>query len=236
MLPSGIIPSRPDLLGFRGGHSSDSAVRIRPAAPNVCVTRHGCVCVCPKVNLLTLFSQRSSYFSARNRTDLLNILGFADQLHPHLLVDIMVSVSKKHPELPVFATPDWDPAAAAENKVLSLASSASRRRHGHTLINPRMRHRHKAAKKSKLLLLEKAIAKRANSSNTNNDGGSESPAVEEEEDTLPDIWPRAGDGLYAKLPVETDDDAYMVDDNEDEAFSHFMVDRTGKLTAISACG
>lgn len=38
MLPSGIIPARPDLLGFRGGHSSDSAVRIRP----VCVTRHGC--------------------------------------------------------------------------------------------------------------------------------------------------------------------------------------------------
>lgn len=38
MLPSGIIPARPDLLGFRGGHSSDSAVRIR----HVCVTRHGC--------------------------------------------------------------------------------------------------------------------------------------------------------------------------------------------------
>lgn len=178
-------------------------------------------------------SQRTSYFSALSRPDLLNILSFADQLHLYLLADIMVSVSKKHPELPVFATPDWDPAAAAENKVLSLASSALRRRHGHTLINPRMRHRHKAAKKSKLLLMEKAIAKRTSDTN---DGGSESPAIEEEEDTLPDIWPRAGDGLYAKLPVETDDDAYMIDDNEDEAFSHFMVDRAGKLTPISACG
>lgn len=59
---------------------------------------------------------------------------------------------------------------------------------------------------------------------------------DEDEDTLPDIWPRAGDGLYSKLPVETDDNAYMDDDNEDEAFSHFMVDSLGALNAVSAFG
>lgn len=54
--------------------------------------------------------------------------------------------------------------------------------------------------------------------------------------SLPPTWPRAGEGLYAKLPAEDEDREFLADDNDEEAFSHFMVDKMGKQMTVSACG
>lgn len=55
--------------------------------------------------------------------------------------------------------------------------------------------------------------------------------VEEEEqlveEPLPQAWPKPGHGLYAKLPPERDD-VTLRDDNDEEAFSGFFVDRMGR--------
>ncbi|KFG87705.1 hypothetical protein MANI_112559 [Metarhizium anisopliae] len=56
-----------------------------------------------------------------------------------------------------------------------------------------------------------------------------------EEDVLPSTWPKAGQGLYSKLPPETEDRAFLADDNDDESFSHFMVDNLGKPMIVSTC-
>jgi hypothetical protein len=54
------------------------------------------------------------------------------------------------------------------------------------------------------------------------------PAEEEVvEDVLPSTWKPAGQGLYAMLPPETDDRSFMMDSNDEESFSHFMVDKAG---------
>jgi hypothetical protein len=52
--------------------------------------------------------------------------------------------------------------------------------------------------------------------------------VYEKEDSLPPTWHKAGEGLYAKLVPEVEDRSFLVDDNDEEAFSHFMVDGSGK--------
>ncbi|KAI9171492.1 Succinate--hydroxymethylglutarate CoA-transferase [Paramyrothecium foliicola] len=118
---------------------------------------------------------RSEYFYGKKKTDLLNVLSFCDQLEPQLLVDILVSVSKKHPNLPMFDSPDWD---------RRLPSADRGRVSGEITYG--------------------------------------------EEDTLPPTWRKAGEGLYAKLAPEVDDRAFLVDENDEESFSQFMVDREGK--------
>ncbi|KAK2593125.1 hypothetical protein QQS21_009174 [Conoideocrella luteorostrata] len=175
---------------------------------------------------------RTQYFMQKKRTDLLNILSFCDQLHPQLLADIMVSVSKRHPDLPIFDSPDWAKSVHRSSE-LQLASDfqggrpAGKPRHGHTLLNPKARQRQKHEKKGlKRLILTQ--------------NGEGIPAAEEEKhgekEVLPPTWPKAGKGLYSDLPPETDDRTFLTDDNDDESFSQFMVDSLGKPTiTVSAC-
>lgn len=50
---------------------------------------------------------------------------------------------------------------------------------------------------------------------------------DEDDDVLPESWPKAGHGLYARLKPEKED-LILFDDNDEEAFSHFMVDKQGR--------
>lgn len=145
----------------------------------------------------------------------------------------MVSISKRHPNLPIFDSPDWNPEAIAaamnnndnkESTQLNSNNTTPRRRHGHTLINPRMRQRHKSAKKS----MNRSIT-------FDTSTAEEGEIVVIQEDSIPASWPQAGQGLYAKLPPENEDNTYLVDENDEAAFSHFVVDNRGKLTLVSAC-
>lgn len=159
---------------------------------------------------------------------MLNILSFCDQLRPQLLADILVSVSKKHPDLPIFDSPDWQrPISRSLDAQIAAAvrraRPAGRPRHGHTVLNPKSRQRQKNAKKAlkRLIRAEHEV---------------DAPEDEDvEEDVLPSTWPKAGQGLYSKLPPETEDRAFLADDNDDESFSHFMVDNLGKPMIVSTC-
>ena len=150
---------------------------------------------------------------------MLNILSFCDQLKPQLLVDIMVSVAKKHPDLPIFDSPNWNAkamSAISARAKHSHSRSTTRLRHGHTVLEPRMKHKHKSSKKTiKITSMPKE---------------EESPLMDR--DSLPPMWPKAGEGLYAKLFPEDEDRAFLLDENDEEAFSHFGVDKFGKQIAI----
>ncbi|KHN99964.1 uncharacterized protein MAM_01888 [Metarhizium album ARSEF 1941] len=171
---------------------------------------------------------RTQYFLRKERTDLLDILSFCDQIKPQLLADILVSVSRKHPDLPIFDSPDWERSIPRSLDVQIAAAArgarpAGRRRHGHAVLNPKSRQRQKNAKKAlkRLIMAQHEV---------------DTPEDEDVEgDALPPTWPRAGQGLYSKLPPETKDRAFLTDDNDDESFSHFMLDNLGKPMVVSTC-
>lgn len=160
------------------------------------------------------------------KTDLLNLLSFCDQLKPQLLVDIMVSVSKRHPDLPMFNSPDWD-ADIPEQRIPKTHHKRSqmpgRSRHGPSLLNS------KAKQKIKGNIPRAAIKKPLKRSRLAEEVVvAEEPQIEVDEDAPPPTWPKPGEGLYAKLVPETEDNAFLADSNDEEAFSHFMVDKMGR--------
>ncbi|KAL7786210.1 hypothetical protein V8C37DRAFT_392905 [Trichoderma ceciliae] len=164
----------------------------------------------------------TEYFYGKKKTDVLNILSFCDQLKPQLLVDIMVSVAKKHPDLPIFDSPNWNAKAMSAISARAKHShqssrSATRPRHGHVVLESRTKHKHKVSKKTiKITSITQT---------------EESPLLDYR-DSLPPTWPKAGEGLYAKLSPEDEDRAFLLDENDEEAFSHFGVDKFGKQIAI----
>ncbi|KAL7925153.1 hypothetical protein ACQKWADRAFT_242878 [Trichoderma austrokoningii] len=166
----------------------------------------------------------TEYFYGKKKTDLLNILSFCDQLKPQLLVDIMVSVAKKHPDLPIFDSPNWNAEALKSVTTTKIKhshqiarSNTTRPRHGHTIVESRTKNKHKISKKTVKIAPVIHV---------------EEPSLIDDGDSLPPMWPKAGQGLYAKLSPEDEDREFLLDDNDEEAFSHFGVDKFGKQIAI----
>jgi hypothetical protein len=93
------------------------------------------------------------------------------------------------------------------------------------VLNPKARQRQKNAKKA---LKQMMMAQ-------HEEDGTPMDEDDGEEDLLPPTWPKAGEGLYSKLPPETEDRTFLVDDNDDESFSQFMVDGFGKPMIVSTC-
>ncbi|OAA48742.1 hypothetical protein NOR_01992 [Metarhizium rileyi] len=173
-------------------------------------------------------ADRTQYFLGKKRTDLLNILSFCDQIRPQLLADILVSVSKRHPDLPIFDTPKWErpippPLGAQISAAVRSAGPVGRPRHSHSVLNSKSRQGQKNAKKA----LKRLMMAQHNVEPSEDD--------DVEEDVLPPGWPKPGGGLYSKLPPETEDRAFLADNNDDESFSHFMIDDLGKPMIISTC-
>ncbi|PNP52293.1 hypothetical protein THARTR1_07073 [Trichoderma harzianum] len=226
MCPSCLSMSGGDVMNRRTGFSQEQTEIERRRAKNLAALPDDVVPA--KEELVGFWSGHASdaalteYFYGKTKTDVLNILSFCDQLKPQLLVDIMVSVAKKHPDLPIFDSPSWNAkamsAVSARAKHSHQSSrSAARLRHGHTVIESRVKHKHKTSKKTIKLApipLEE-----------------ESPLMDYG-DSLPPMWPKAGEGLYAKLSPEDEDRAFLLDENDEEAFSHFGVDKFGKQIAI----
>ncbi|KAM3505720.1 hypothetical protein MY11210_007860 [Beauveria gryllotalpidicola] len=205
-LPEGVRPAKPELVGFSAG----------PEA---------------------LASALTSYFYGKPKTDLLNILSFCDQLEPQLLVDVLVSISRRHPTLPLFDAPDWQEKVLAQAAARAAAAQVRARahqrpRHGHTLLNPRMRQKRKRVRK----VVEISTTATEAAAAAGRTVVLQEEVESEEEELLPPTWPKAGEGLYAALPLEDQDTLYLADEGDDEAFSHFMVDGLGNLTALAACG
>lgn len=53
--------------------------------------------------------------------------------------------------------------------------------------------------------------------------------LEEEFDPLVALWPKAGMGLYSRLPPDTEDDEHLVDDGDFEAFSTIIYEKGKKV-------
>ncbi|KAH8179762.1 PHD-finger domain-containing protein [Sarocladium implicatum] len=171
---------------------------------------------------------RSQYFSELHPTDLLNIISFCDQLKPQLLVDLLVSISKRHPDLPIFDSPDWS------SHLPPLPPTHQRPRVG--VAKPQInRARHNQAKtkqrSSKAGGGTKKVSKALPAARTREVLVETTQAEEEEEEddayVLPPTWRKAGQGMYSMLPLETDDRKFLLDTNDEESFSHFMVDKSG---------
>ncbi|KAI5466312.1 hypothetical protein BGZ63DRAFT_400700 [Mariannaea sp. PMI_226] len=155
---------------------------------------------------------RTEYFASKRKIDLLNILSLCDQLKPQLLVDVLVSVSKKHPDLPIFDSPDWEsqlPSASHSGKV---TATVEKPRHGHTVLTSKAKIKTKSTKK---------ILKRTRVIEVITDA----PGVDV--DVLPLTWLKAGMGMYSGLAPDTEDRRLLMDENDEESFSHFMVDNLG---------
>ena len=152
------------------------------------------------------------------KTDLLNILSLCDKVKPHLLIDVMVSISKKHPDLPIFNSPDWESQVPSAQRSTSNINSAGakneqRSRYGPSLVNSKAKNRPKKTKK---------ILKRTRVLEVMTD------FPDGEEDVLPPNWAKANEGMYAKIAPETEDRAFLLDENDEESFSQFLVDSFGK--------
>lgn len=140
-----------------------------------------------------------------------------------------MSVSKRHPDLPVFDSPDWEQTVSRSlgykiSATVRVARPVGRPRHGHTVLNPKARQRQKNAKKA----LKRLIM-------AQNEDDAPEDEEDVEEDVLPPTWPKAGEGLYAKLLPETEDRTFLADENDGESFSQFMVDNFGKPMVVPTC-
>ncbi|KAH7163146.1 hypothetical protein B0J13DRAFT_518385 [Dactylonectria estremocensis] len=159
-------------------------------------------------------SARNEYFSRMKKTDLLNILSLCDQLKPQLLVDMLVSVSKRHPDLPIFDSPDWEAELPSAQRLVKAPRMDEKPRHGHVLPNAKARLKAKATKK---------ILKRTRVIEVVTD----MPGLDD--DVLPPTWAKADKGMYAELLLpDTEDTSLLLDENDEESFSHFLVDNLGK--------
>ncbi|KAJ3523159.1 hypothetical protein NM208_g12561 [Fusarium decemcellulare] len=156
-------------------------------------------------------SSRSQYFESMGRTDMLNVLSLCDQLKPNLLADVLVSVSKRHPDLPIFDSPDWETQLSGARRVHKASRHDERPRHGHVLIPGRVRPKKTTKKILKRTRVIEVVT-----------------TAQEDQDVLPETWAKAGEGLYSKLPPETEDRGLLMDENDEESFSHFLVDGLGK--------
>jgi hypothetical protein len=146
--------------------------------------------------------------------DMLNVLSFCDQMKPNLLLDILVSVSKRHPDLPIFDSPDWESQLLNGPRLTKTSKHDEKPRHGHVLTNKANKHKQKTTKKIlKRTRVIEVITSAPEEDNVN---------------VLPATWAKAGEGLYSKLPPETEDRSLLKDENDEESFSHFFVDGAGR--------
>lgn len=146
--------------------------------------------------------------------DMLNVLSFCDQMKPNLLLDILVSVSKRHPDLPIFDSPDWESQLLNGPRPAKALKHDEKPRHGHVLTNKANKQKQKTTKKIlKRTRVIEVITSAPEEDNVN---------------VLPATWAKAGKGLYSKLPLETEDRSLLKDENDEESFSHFFVDRAGR--------
>lgn len=147
------------------------------------------------------------------KTDLLNILSLCDQLKPNLLVDVLVSISKRHPEMPIFDSPDWDSQLSNTSRPPKTKHD-EKPRHGHVLVNRAAKPKQKTTKKIlKRTRVIEVITSAPEEDNVN---------------ILPPTWAKAGQGLYSHLLPDTEDRSLLMDENDEESFSHFFVDGAGR--------
>ncbi|KAK1976365.1 hypothetical protein LZ30DRAFT_603641 [Colletotrichum cereale] len=180
--------------------------------------------------------ERREYFENLKKSDLVNLLIFSNDIYPGLLVDLLVSVSKKHPDLPIFGSPDWAQPRPPQQE-------PQRQRQGNHARLKAPKQRSKTGGVRKILKTAPAapaatvtvggpvadgeLPQQQKQQQQQQQQHQEEEDEDDDDDALPASWPKAGHGLYAKLKPERED-PLLFDDNDEEAFSHFMVDEQGR--------
>ncbi|KAK2056173.1 hypothetical protein LY76DRAFT_627857 [Colletotrichum caudatum] len=210
------LPEFPDsrIIGFEGGHASRE--------------------------------ERREYFENLKKSDLVNLLIFSNGVYPGLLVDLLVSVSQKHPDLPIFGSPDWvqpkaprqEPQRPRQGNHASLKAPKQRSKTGgvRKILKTAPPAPSAAAAAAAATVAGAPAAdgeqqqrqqQQQQQPQPQEDDLDDDDGDADDDDALPESWPKAGHGLYAKLKPERED-PLLFDDNDEEAFSHFMVDEQGR--------
>lgn len=159
------------------------------------------------------------------RRELLNLLAFCDKLRPNLLVDLLVSVTKRHPDLPVFSSPDWHtqvtPHTSSNRKSLSIDPGQR------TPRSPSASNGQGAPGTSTSTPNLAAAAKQAAPPKQTQTVDAADP-WDDDDDFLPPSWPKEGEGMYAALPPEDGDGEHLVDKDAGGAFQGFLVKGEGE--------
>lgn len=187
---------------------------------------------------VTNMFQRSEYFSRYSRKDQLSLLSFWDRLRPGLLPDLLASISKRHPDLPIFNSPDWATQIASRpppKRGLSVESGS--------------RNNNKPASSSGTapgIVPNGSPQIRSGTPGTptgaaapqpgepSRNGGAESDVPVEDDDLLPATWPKHGEGFYVTLPLEKDD-PLLVDGLDDIYHQGFAVEKDGTRVRPTSC-
>jgi len=166
-------------------------------------------------------SQRVRYFSSMKREDLISLLSLCDALQPHLLTDVLVSVSRRHPDLPIFNSPDWaTPYQPPEPQQPRSQTGTPTQPPAAASPATKGKQKHKPATPKKLA---PAPPDRFQPADLNE---------EENPFAVPPSWPQMGRGFYSMLLPEVVDIHVLAEENG-EAFSHFGVDAEGKEVAAA---
>lgn len=152
------------------------------------------------------------------RKDLLSLLSFCDKLQPNLLVDLLVSVTKRHPDLPVFDSPDWPanvtPSAPSDKKLLSIDQGQR---------TPQTPSAPNGSTPTGISTPKAAAAAKQAAPPKQTQTVDAADPWDDDDDFLPPSWPKEGEGMYAALPPEGTDSAHLVDRDEGGAFQGFLV-------------
>ncbi|EFQ32515.1 PHD-finger domain-containing protein [Colletotrichum graminicola] len=184
--------------------------------------------------------ERREYFENLKKSDLVNLLIFSNDIYPGLLVDLLVSVSKRHPDLPIFGSPDWVQPKAPRREPQRQRQRQRQGNHARLKV-PKQRSKTGGVRKIlKTTPVAPAAAPAAagvagvdgeqqqqQQHQQQEDDEYDDDGDDDDDDALPESWPKAGHGLYSKLKPERED-PLLFDDKDEEAFSHFMVDEQGR--------
>ncbi|EGO59660.1 hypothetical protein NEUTE1DRAFT_61273 [Neurospora tetrasperma FGSC 2508] len=137
---------------------------------------------------------------------------YLSTLPPQELVGLIMAALEVKPDLPIF--PGSSPGTTSTFK-------GSNNNNNNSNSNGKG---HKGSSGPNGKSLKDVILSRETSQE--NQGGEEGD--EEEYDPLVALWPEPGKGLYSTLPFDVDDDDYMVDNGDFEAFSSIVYDDRGR--------
>ncbi|KAK3952471.1 hypothetical protein QBC32DRAFT_260130 [Pseudoneurospora amorphoporcata] len=132
---------------------------------------------------------------------------YLSTLPPQELVGLLMAALEVKPDLPIFPGPPAKVSTGNNGKGGQKGSSSGAGPNG--------------GKSLKDIVLSRETSQE-------NQGVGGEGEDEEEYDPLAALWPKPGNGLYSLLPFDVDDDEYLVDSGDFEAFSSIMYDDRGR--------
>lgn len=152
------------------------------------------------------------------------------------MVNLILYATELHPDLPIFpieptSTPKKLPAGSSPRSPFAGASAGGLFHRAETNPTAPLNFIRKIPANAKKSTLAKA---RSGNGSLQSKTAAQASALaagtqvyDEEESSFTKLWPRAGKGMYSRLPPEADDDRGLTDDNDHAAFSVIVFNEKG---------